>query len=139
MTDPTTDRTPIPQWTAFAQDRLTNALDAMGFPSPAAFATLTVEVLPAILEDYMTLTGAHLTMIRGEAYGPPDENFARIWSLWQPILESPNLTGEQKVALAMIQVKVARLCQTPDHEDSIQDLSGYAATLDLLAGREPSV
>lgn len=126
-------------FTAFAQDRLTNALEAMGFPSPAAFAALTLEVLPQIWEDYMTLTGANLTMIRGEAYGPPSENFARIWELWGPILDSPNLTGPQKVALCMIQVKVGRLCQTPDHEDSIADLAGYAATLDLLSGREPSV
>lgn len=126
-------------FTGFVRDRLVNALGAMGFPSPAAFAALTVEVLPQIMEDWMTLTGAHLTMVRGEDYGPPGENFARIWQLWQPILSAPNLSGEQKVSLCMIQVKVARLCQTPDHPDSIADLSGYAATLDLLAGREPSV
>lgn len=124
---------------AFAHDRLTNALEAMGFPSPRAFAALTVEVLPQIWEDYMTLTGAHLTMIRGEDYGHPSINFARIWHLWQPILDAPNLTGEQKVALCMTQVKVSRLCESPEHADSIGDLAGYAATLDLLAGREPSV
>lgn len=124
----------------FARDRLTNALEAMGFPSPAAFAALTAEVLPSIMEDHrMTLAGAHLTAVRGEAYGPPEDNFARIWELWQPVLGSPNLTGAQRVALCMIQVKVARLCQTPDHDDSIRDLAGYAATLEMLAGREPTV
>lgn len=122
---------------AFIEERLGNALDAMGVP--AGPVNLTLEVLPTILEDWVTLTGAHLTMIRGEAYGPPEENFARIWDLWEPVLNAPYLTGPQKVALCMIQVKVGRLCQTPGHEDSIRDLAGYAACLDLLEGRDPSV
>lgn len=119
-------------------DRLANALEAVGCPDPWPVARLTVEVLDQ-LEDDVTLTGANLTMIRGEAYGPPEDNFARIWNLWQPILDAPHLTGPQRVALMMVQVKVSRLIATPDHEDSISDLAGYAATLDLLAGREPSV
>lgn len=125
---------------ASAPAQLLNALSAMGCPNPRAVTNLVMEVLPTILEDgEVTLAGAHLTAIRGARYGHPADNFARIWELWQPILEGEGLTGEQRVALMMIQVKVARLIETPDDPDSIQDIAGYAATLDLLAGREPSV
>jgi hypothetical protein len=64
---------------------------------------------------------------RMSVYGHPSENFRNIWDLWQPILDSP-IPGEQKVALCMIQVKVARLMSTPDHVDSWDDIAGYAKT-----------
>lgn len=124
--------------TTTTTDRLENALDAMGCPTPRSVAVLTLEVLDQ-LEDDVTLTGAHLTAVRGQDYGHPDINFANTWELWQPVLRAPNLTGQQKVALCMTLVKVARLIQSPEHPDSIGDLAGYAATLDLLAGRDPSV
>lgn len=120
-------------------DRLANALDAMGCPAPRSVARLTMEVLPDLMEDDVTLAGAQLAASRGKRYGHPAVNFARVWNLWQPILEAPNLTEQQRVALMMVQVKVSRLCETPDDPDSISDIAGYAATLDLLAGREPSV
>jgi hypothetical protein len=119
-------------------DRLANALGAMGCPNPRSVAVLTLEVLDE-LEDDVTLAGAHLTAVRGERYGSPDENFGRIWHLWQPILDAPNLTGEQRVGLCMLAVKLARLIQTPDDEDGLIDLAGYAATMQILAGREPTV
>ena len=117
-------------------DRLVNALEAVGCPDPRPVAVLTLEVLDQ-LEDDVTLAGAELTVIRGERYGSPGENFARIAHLWEPIL-GVEVTPE-KVGLCMIAVKLARLIQTPDDPDSIRDIAGYAATLDLLAGREPSV
>lgn len=85
----------------------------------------------------MTLAGAHLTAVRGERYGSPVDNFGRIAHLWEPIL-GVKVTPQQ-VGLAMIAVKLARLIETPDDPDSIVDIAGYAATLDILAGREPSV
>ena len=119
-------------------DRLANALDAMGCRDPRSVAVLTLEVLDQLDEgDDVTLAGAHLTAVRGERYGHPAENFARIAALWEPIL-GMKPTREQ-VGLCMIALKLARLIETPDDEDSIRDLAGYAATLDLLAGREPSV
>lgn len=81
--------------------------------------------------------GANLTVVRGERYGPPTENFARIAHLWEPILGVP--VTPQQVGLAMLAVKLARLIQTPHDEDSLVDLVGYAATLQMLAGREPTV
>lgn len=117
-------------------DRLANALEAVGCPNPRSVAVLTMEVLNQ-LEDDVTLAGAHLTAVRGERYGHPTENFARIAHLWEPIL-GMKPTREQ-VGLCMIALKLARLIETPDDPDSIADIAGYAATLDLLAGREPSV
>ncbi len=84
-------------------------------------------------------TGLRLATERGADYGHPRDNFGRIWRLWQPILEAPNLLPEQRVGLMMIAVKLARLIETPDHPDSIDDIVGYAATLQMLAGLEPSV
>ena len=126
-------------------DHLANCIIAVGGPDKRcgacgtnayALARLTLEVIDQ-LEDDVTLAGAHLTAVRGERYGHPSENFSRIASLWEPIL-GVEVTPQQ-VGLAMIAVKLARLIETPDDEDSIRDLAGYAATLDMLAGREPSV
>lgn len=61
---------------------------------------------------------------RGRSYGHPRPNHERIAALWSVILGVP-VTPEQ-VALCMIQVKVSRLMQSPDHADSIDDIAGYA-------------
>jgi hypothetical protein len=117
-------------------DRLANALEAVGCPDPRPVAVLTLEVLDEIGDDLEPM-GARLTAIRGARYGTPDENFSRIAHLWEPIL-GVEVTPQQ-VGLAMIAVKLARLIETPDDEDGLVDLAGYAATLQILAGREPSV
>jgi hypothetical protein len=68
------------------------------------------------------------TLINGEradAYGPPQKNFRVVADLWQPIF-GVGVTPAQ-VALALTQLKVARLIQSPDHEDSWIDAAGYVA------------
>lgn len=119
------------------RDRLENALAALGCPNPRSVANLVMEVLPDLLEDDVTLAGAHLTAVRGERYGSPDENFGRIAHLWEPIL-GVKVTREQ-VGLCLIALKLARLIQSPDDEDSLRDLAGYAATMQILSGREVTV
>jgi len=57
--------------------------------------------------------------------------------MWEPILGVD--VSPQQVGLCLIALKLARLIETPDDQDSIHDLAGYAATLEMLAGREPSV
>ena len=64
---------------------------------------------------------------RGQHYGNVLENHNRIAKIWSLIL-GIDVTEEQ-VALMMVGLKVARLIETPDHQDSIIDLAGYAATL----------
>ena len=62
---------------------------------------------------------------RGKSYGSMLENHQRIADIWSVVLEK-KVTPEQ-VALCMAGVKMARLIQSPDHEDSWLDLAGYAA------------
>lgn len=62
---------------------------------------------------------------RGSAYGNAEDNFERIALMWSAILRRP--ISRQEVALCMIALKVARLIETPDHDDSWIDVAGYAA------------
>ena len=61
---------------------------------------------------------------RGEDYGSILENHPRISRLWSVLLDT-EVTPEQ-VALCMIAVKQARLMETSNHNDSWQDILGYA-------------
>lgn len=82
---------------------------------------------------------------RGE-YGPPEQNFERIASLWRAFLsnkwEREVYLDAVDVALMMALLKIARLQATPDHVDSAVDLAGYAAcaaeVADLQAALEPT-
>lgn len=58
-------------------------------------------------------------------YGPPIVNFTRIAKLWSVVL-GKEITAAL-VAVCLAQLKISRLCETPDHEDSWVDLAGYAA------------
>lgn len=71
-----------------------------------------------------------LTADRGAVYGPPSEDFARINALKQGVASCAN--PEVRHALEMICVKMARLCQTPDHYDSALDIAGYARTIMMV-------
>lgn len=64
---------------------------------------------------------------RQSAYAHPSVNFARIAALWSPIF-GLEVTPRQ-VALAMIQVKVAREINA-HRRDNLVDLVGYVLTLD---------
>ena len=68
------------------------------------------------------------TLISGERakdYGDAYLNHKRIAELWSPILDK-DITVEQVYA-CVIAVKLSRLIETPDHEDSWIDICGYAA------------
>lgn len=67
---------------------------------------------------------------RQEAYGNAFDNWTRTAALMSPVV-GEDLTAE-KAILLMVQVKVARLLQTPDHHDSIVDLAGYAAVYEKV-------
>jgi hypothetical protein len=62
---------------------------------------------------------------RNKNYGTPLTNHQRIASLWSVWLETPITPAQAAMCLAL--VKVARLIETPDHEDSSIDLAAYAA------------
>ena len=62
---------------------------------------------------------------RAKDYGDAYLNHKRIAELWSPILNK-DITVEQ-VYTCMIAVKLSRLIETTDHEDSWLDICGYAA------------
>ena len=62
---------------------------------------------------------------RAKDYGDARENHQRIADMWSAILGHPVTVGQ--VYQCMIAVKLARLSNTPDHQDSWVDIAGYAA------------
>jgi len=65
-------------------------------------------------------------------YGPPEENFNRIARLWSVVLKQP--VSAYQVALCMAQLKIARLVESPTHDDSWVDAAGYIGLGSQLAG-----
>lgn len=69
---------------------------------------------------------------RNGAYGDPYTNHVRIARLWNEWLTKggtvpmPDAIQPHDAAMMMDFVKVARLMETPDHDDSIADKVGYA-------------
>ena len=74
-----------------------------------------------ILDEAKRLTATD----RQEIYGDPYINHKRIADLWSVYLEKE--ISASQVALCLCLVKIARLIQTPHHEDSIIDLAAYTA------------
>lgn len=68
---------------------------------------------------------------RPKAYGPPEQNFDRIAARWRVHIknrfdiEVP--IDPVSVAAMCADLKLARIEETPNHEDSWRDLAGYAA------------
>jgi len=80
------------------------------------------------------LDAAKAAVAARRAYGPPEQNFARIAALWSAYLvgKAPGTDAAQPVtaidvAAMMALMKIARIEETPSHEDSWVDLAGYAA------------
>jgi len=65
-----------------------------------------------------------VTHEREGSYGSPRESFSRIAAMWSAILDVD--VDDHQVALCMAALKLARLCNDPDHLDSWVDVVGYA-------------
>ena len=74
---------------------------------------------------------------RGKVYGHPKEDFDKIAHIWEVIFQVP--VNPEQVALAMIGVKIARICQNESfyHADSVLDILGYANCLEEVANHVP--
>lgn len=72
---------------------------------------------------------------RQNTYGDAAEDFTRTGKMWAAVLGLDTVTPEQ-VALCMTLVKIGRLCQTPNHEDSWVDGCGYLALGGEIATRD---
>lgn len=75
-----------------------------------------------------------ITQVRGEAYGHPADDFAIAHQIAHAVNECPDPLVRH--ALRMIGVKMARLCHSPDHLDSIIDIGGYARTIAMILDRK---
>lgn len=70
---------------------------------------------------------------RQENYGNPENNFKNISELWTTYFNMAKNTEDwyditpTDVANMMILMKMARLMNKPDHEDSWVDIAGYAS------------
>lgn len=71
---------------------------------------------------------------RDQEYGGPEDSFALIASLWEPIIRSRCVSpgadvnvDAVTVALLMAELKIARAATNVGHMDSWVDLAGYAA------------
>ena len=62
---------------------------------------------------------------RQENYGSPEKNFEEIARYWSIFLDRD--ISAIDVALMMVLMKLARLQNKPDHDDSWIDIAGYAA------------
>jgi hypothetical protein len=80
-----------------------------------------------ILNEAIRLTSTD----RQKNYGKPLINHQRIATIWSVILGA-EITPSQ-VALCMAGVKIARLVETPDHEDSFIDAAAYIAIAGEIA------
>lgn len=67
---------------------------------------------------------------RGRIYGSSRTNHERISELWTGYLG--DYISPMQVSMCMLLVKVSRLTETPNHQDSIKDLVGYAAIYNEL-------
>ena len=90
------------------------------------------------MNRYQVLAAAEAAVKnRDDDYGSPQENFERIAAIWNVVLAG-KLGKEHEinavdVAMMMIGIKLARLIESPDHQDSAVDAAGYAALLQEIA------
>lgn len=76
-------------------------------------------------KNTLVKASAIITGERAIEYGDAYENHARIAKIWSVLLIK-DITVEQ-VYRCMIAVKLSRLIETPNHEDSYVDICGYSA------------
>lgn len=66
---------------------------------------------------------------RAGDYGDVRANFERIAQMWSALLGTE--VRWDQVAQCMVAVKLARLANAPEHEDSWLDIAGYAGCWDM--------
>ena len=71
---------------------------------------------------------------RGKIYGHPYDDFGKVAEMSKPIADS-DIDPRLKHALYMVIVKIARLLNTQDHQDSIDDIYGYMKTYEMVLER----
>jgi hypothetical protein len=64
---------------------------------------------------------------RARSYGPPGDFWPACEAIWliMDAMKGPRLVPGVHTNLKMIVMKALRLCYTPDHKDSLDDIVGY--------------
>jgi hypothetical protein len=75
-----------------------------------------------------------ITVDRGDTYGHPSDDFAIAYQIAYAVDSCPD--PRVKHALRMIAVKMARLCTSPFHIDSLIDIAGYSRTIAMIADKD---
>lgn len=96
----------------------------------------TGNVKMSAVEGFNTLLEANRLVhgSRQNAYGHPRQCFAQTAKIWSAVIGTE--VSVEQVALCMIGVKMSRLCNTPQHIDSIVDIAGYAETMAMCLEQE---
>ncbi len=79
------------------------------------------------MEEFLTKLKAIAATDRRAVYGEPSVHFARAAKLKEVIAECPDPI--MRHGLDQIADKISRLVQTPDYEDGLLDIAGYAMNL----------
>lgn len=107
----------------------TNTPRAGVSPDPRPWPKTGKDVfIPLQTSDFKTVE--KLTEERGSVYGHPLDDFGRAAKLKEvvSVIQDPIL----RHAAEMVCVKLARLCQSPEHLDSWDDVGGYAKTARMV-------
>lgn len=95
------------------------------------------KALSAPLPEHMTIADKAKKIVYGDreqTYGDPGKNLRMIAGMWSAYL-GIEITPEQ-VCDMMVQLKIARLKNSPDHEDSKVDIIGYTLLKERLEENE---
>jgi len=99
-------------------------LKAHGNEDHPSFRLNTKEAVPVMTDTQELVTE------KGKVYGHPLDNFRD--AQWGSAVIDKCKDDEVRFALSMIWLKICRLVATPDHEDTIDDIAGYAQTIHMI-------
>ena len=98
---------------------------------PLSPATLITSFSPPVFGSVLQEAESIVNGARQSAYGHPLDDFSKTAQMWSPIF-ADGVVNAEKVALAMICVKMSRLLNTPAHHDSQVDIAGYTLTYAMV-------
>ncbi len=136
-----TDIVFLPGWQNSAGARIEYLIaDALGMEMHQAFFMADeVDCLMGMIDNDLPIELLAGKIVRNGArqqtYGHPAYDLGRSAEMWD-VLGFGTQDQPEKVALAMIAVKMSRLVTTPAHRDSLLDIIGYAICMDRIL-REP--